>query len=84
MSHDVTCHVTAMSRASSSSLKRKEKKRKTKFLYSQKIKEKENKNCLCPKCLITLLYFSLYHMIVMRQKYGQTLGLGLRYSSSNY
>ena len=51
-SHHVTCHVTAMSRASSLSLKRKEKKNK--IFIKLENKRKENKNCPCPECLITV------------------------------
>ena len=51
-SHHVTCHVTAMSRASLlSTKKRKEKK----IPIKSKNKIKENKNCSCPKRPITII-----------------------------
>ena len=50
-SHHVTCHVTAMSRASLSSTK---KRKENKIPIKSKNKRKENKNCSCPKRPITL------------------------------
>ena len=53
-SHHVTCHVTAMSCASSSSKrKEKEKENKIPIKSENKRKRKRNKNCLCPKRPIT-------------------------------
>ena len=55
-SHHVTCHVTAVSHASSSSKrKEKEKENKIPIKSENKIKEKkkENKNYSCPKRPIT-------------------------------
>ena len=59
MSHHVTCHVTAMSYASSSSLKRKIKRNsKKRNIKSRKIDKRERK-MLVSKRSITVDYFVL-------------------------
>ena len=71
MSHHVTCHVTVMSHASSSSLKRKRKKREKEIQKKRNIKsrkiDKRKRKMLVSKCSIT----------VVKSKLQETLGYKL-------
>ena len=59
ISHYVTCHVTAVSHASSSS-KRKEKGKENKISIKSENKRKENKNCSYPEHPIILGSYAVY------------------------
>ena len=63
-SHHVTCHVTAMSCASSLSLKRKRKEiQKKRNIKSRKIDKRERKMLVSKRSITFTLYYTTMHSI---------------------
>jgi len=73
MSPYVTCHVTAMSRASSSSLKEKEKEiQKKRNIKSRKIDKRKRKILVSP-CSITLYTNHILLLLTIKGKQSSAL-----------